>query len=247
MQRTGSTSELSFSVHDWFAWTPGRETRRAWRTWAMDREVDGDGQEMPALPMSLRRRVTKIGQKAIGAALACKDVERARYVLASRHGEYDRTVTVLTALAVNEAPSPAEFSMSVHHGLAGLLSIHTANVEGHVAVAAGEDSFSNGLMEAALCVRENPAVPVLLIYYDAALPQDYGKFHQPSELELPIAAAILLGPPEEAPLTLHWAPVEVESTVTENQALVCLRWLISGAPQATCTGNRMKWKWRRAA
>src|SRR5262245_47861774 len=130
MAGSGIKSELAFSVRDWFAWAPGRETRRAWRDWAVTTSAEpseNDLATMQTLPMMLRRRATAIGQKAIGAALACQDVGAARYVISSRHGEYARTTAIFTSLAERTAPSPAEFSMSVHHGLAGLLSIHTGN------------------------------------------------------------------------------------------------------------------------
>jgi Beta-ketoacyl synthase, N-terminal domain len=245
------TSELFFSVRDWFAWAPGRETRPAWRGWASgvasDAESSGErAAPMPSVPMMLRRRATPIGQRAVGAALACQDVAAARYVIASRHGEYDRTVGIFTALAAGEAPSPAEFSMSVHHGLAGLLSIHTGNRLGHVAVAAAEDSFGSGMLEAALCLAEEPATPVMLIYYDAPLPGDYERFRCQSEAELPLVLALLLGAAPDARITYQWEPVETVTKVTESQALVFLRWLLSGAPRAECRGGRLIWRWSRA-
>lgn len=249
MAGSGFKSELAFSVRDWFAWAPGRETRHAWRDWASapTSAVDapaGDLESMPTLPMMLRRRATAIGQKAVGAALACQDVNSARYVIASRHGEYARTTDIFTSLAKREAPSPAEFSMSVHHGLAGLLSIHTGNRLGHVAVAAAEDSFASGLLEAALCVADEPATPVLLIYYDAPLPTEYGPFRSEAETELPIVLAILLGPNGTEPMSFQWRPEHV-SAVVQNQALSFLRWLLSGTPDAECRGTRMVWRWSR--
>ena len=201
---------------------------------------------MPTLPMMLRRRATAIGQKAVGAALACQDVNSARYVVASRHGEYARTTAIFTSLAKREAPSPAEFSMSVHHGLAGLLSIHTGNRLGHVAVAAAEDSFASGLLEAALCVAEEPATPVLLIYYDEPLPVEhgYGQFRYAAETELPIVLAVLVGLDGAEPMSFQWRPEHI-STVVQNQALTFLRWLLSGTEDAECRGTRMAWRWSR--
>jgi hypothetical protein len=251
MAGSGFTSELFFSVRDWFAWAPGRETRPAWHEWASGGAPAADSpgesaEPMPGVPMMLRRRATPIGQRAVGAALACQDVAVARYVIASRHGEYDRTMSIFAALAAGEAPSPAEFSMSVHHGLAGLLSIHTGNRLGHVAIAAAEDSFGSGMLEAALCLAEDPATPVLLIYYDAPLPGDYERFRCQSEAELPVVLALLLGAPLDARISYQWEPAETATEVTESQALVFLRWLLSEAPQAECRGERMIWRWSRA-
>ncbi|NJM34484.1 MAG: beta-ketoacyl synthase chain length factor [Rhodomicrobium sp.] len=245
MAGAGFTNELEFSVRDWFAWAPGRETRPAWRNWASASVVapEESAEPMPTLPMMLRRRVTSIGQKAVGAALACQGANAARYVIASRHGEYDRTMDIFTSLAEKEAPSPAEFSMSVHNGLAGLLSIHTANRLGHVAIAAAQDSFAFGMMEAALCLAEDPATPVLLVYYDPPLPDSYDPFRAASEGELPTVLALLLE--STAGISFQWQPADPTSALTDSQALRFLRWLLSGAPRAECRGERMIWRWSR--
>jgi hypothetical protein len=246
MAGSGFTSELRFAVRDWFAWTPGRETRPDWRTWArgMGSDVSGeDAAAMPTVPMMLRRRATPIGQKVMGAALACRDIGGARYVVASRHGEYDRTVGIFTSLAAREAPSPAEFSMSVHNGLAGLLSIHTGNKLGHVAIAAGEDSFAYGLIEAGLCLAEEPETPVLLLYYDAPLPAGYEPFRNPSEAELPVIVALVLENARGAAISCSWMPAAPAVEVRGNQAVAFMRWLLSGAPDGRCAGERMTWRW----
>ena len=246
MAGAGFTNELEFSVRDWFAWMPGRETRPEWRNWAASVVAPEESAEaMPTLPMMLRRRVTSIGQKAVGAALACQGANAARYVIASRHGEYDRTMDIFTSLAEKKSPSPAEFSMSVHNGLAGLLSIHTANRQGHVAISAAEDSFAYGMMEAALCLAEDPATPVLLVYYDAPLPDSYDRFRAASEAELPTVVALLLGSAQEPRVSFQWRPAQQTSALTESQALRFLRWLLSGAEQAECRGERMTWRWSR--
>lgn len=247
MAGAGFPNELEFSVRDWFAWTPGRETRPEWRNWASASVVapEESAEPMPTLPMMLRRRVTSIGQKAMGAALACQGTNSARYVIASRHGEYDRTMDIFTSLAEKEAPSPAEFSMSVHHGLAGLLSIHTANRLGHVAVSAAQDSFAFGMMEAALCLAEDPATPVLLVYYDPPLPDAYDRFRAASEAELPTVLALRMEAAHEARISFQWQPTKPSPELTDSQALRFLRWLLTDAPRAECRGERMIWRWSR--
>jgi hypothetical protein len=239
------SSKLTFSVGDWFAWAPGRETRAAWLRWASVPASDETADAIPTLPMMLRRRTTPIGQRAIAAALACRDADAARYVLASRHGEYDRTVNILTSLANREAPSPAEFSMSVHHALVGLLSIHAQNRLGHTAVAAGEDSFGCGMQEAALCIAEDPATPVMLIYYDAPLPDTYEQFHAESESNLPIVVAVLLESARMKHMAYQWRFEQSALAAEENQALVFMKWMLSEEQQAECRGERMTWRWSR--
>lgn len=237
--------DLSFQVSEWFAWAPDRETRNAWRAWAGQADAGGGDATMPALPMMLRRRVTPIGQKALGAAMACSSVTDARYILASRHGEFDRTVTVLTSLAQGEQPSPAEFSMSVHHGLAGLLSIHTGNRAGHTAVAGSLDSFGYGLIEAVSCLVEAPTRPVLLIYFDAPLPAEYAPFRPSAEAALPLALAMTLTAPAGDAVSVSATAVEGEEESQENLPLSFLRFLLSASPAVTARGGRMNWRWHR--
>ena len=75
------------------------------------------------------------------AASAMPDVETARYVLSTRHGELARTISIIDTLNDEEELSPTEFSMSIHHGLTGLLSIAKKNTGGHSAIAAGPENF----------------------------------------------------------------------------------------------------------
>ncbi|MDW7552346.1 hypothetical protein D9623_04705 [Azospirillum brasilense] len=241
------TETLRVAIRGWCAWAPDRSTRAAWRDWAGAPAMPDDAPP-PALPMMLRRRTSPIGQKLIAAALACGDAAHtARYVLASGHGELARTVGIIDSLRQGELPSPAEFSLSVHHGLAGLLSIHTGNRRGHTALAAGPDSFGFGLLEAAASVVETPSEPVLLLYADAPMPDEYAPFHTAADEALPLAVALALGPAdgEGEGLALRCAPATGEPPA-ESTALDFLRFLLSGAPQAASHGARIDWVWRRA-
>jgi len=140
-------------------------------------ELSRGGELHPAAPMpaSLRRRVGAVGRRALEAAwavLAGREGVPPRIVLSSRHGEYDRTLGLLRTLAEDDGVSPAEFSLAVHHGLAGLLSIATGNHAGHMAVAAGADTLGSALMEAAGCLADGDEL-VLLMHFDDDLPDEY--------------------------------------------------------------------------
>lgn len=241
------TETLRVAIRGWCAWAPDRGTRAAWRDWAGAPAMPDDA-PLPALPMMLRRRASPIGQKLIAVALACGDAAHtARYVLASGHGELARTVSIIDSLRQGELPSPAEFSLSVHHGLAGLLSIHTGNRRGHTALAAGPDSFAFGLLEAAASVAETPSEPVLLLYADAPMPDEYAPFRTAADGALPLAVALALGPwdGEGEGLALRCAPA-TGGAPAASTALDFLRFLLSGASRATSHGARLDWVWRRA-
>jgi hypothetical protein len=207
---------LSFRIAGWTAW-PAEEV---------------------ALPMALRRRASAVGQRALKTALAALPADAApRYVLSSRHGEISRTTGLLTALAEEGEVSPAEFSMAVHHGLAGLLSIHTGNKEGHTAIAAGADSFAYGLIEAATTAAETGR-PVLHLHFDEPLPEIYAPVA--GEPDDDTVLALLLDPAEGESFALDRAP---EAPGTGGLAAGFVDFLRSEARE----GGAGAWRWSRHA
>ncbi len=137
-------ASLHFRLRAWAAWLPG--------------QIEPAAAE--SLPLLLRRRIGGLGQQALRAAWSLPDSAAARLIFASRHGEFGRTLSILDALAKGEEISPADFTLSVHHALAGLLSIARGNRHGHTTIAAGRESFGFGLLEALSCLVEKPAEPV---------------------------------------------------------------------------------------
>src|SRR5262249_4684279 len=154
----------------------------------------------------------------------------ARYILASRHGELGRMIGILRALDAGELPSPAEFSMVVHHALAGLLSIGASNTNGHTALAAGLDTFGLGLLEAGSCRAERPDEPVLLLYGDEELPGEYAAFRG-DDVGLPIVVALALRAPQSGDDVIQFeAAPRTELGVPKGCAAAAfLRFLITAA------------------
>jgi len=240
------TEGLSFHIRGWAAWAPGRETEAAWRAWA-----DGSGaapQAEPAtgaVPSALRRRISPLGQATLRCAWGLPDATAARIVSASRHGEFGRTLSILDSLARGEDVSPADFTLSVHHALAGVLSIAQGNQRGHTAIAAGHDSFGFGLMEAVTALAERPDEPVVLLHYDEPLPPPYSDFAtapgEPMALALSLAS---LGNGQRFALTV--APGRDERP-SAAPALDFLRFMLRGDSTMISRGERMQWHWRRHA
>ncbi len=223
---------LSARLVAWAAWLPGRA----------EMVSGGAVQAAASLPLSLRRRITPIGRKVLeaGWALLAKDGAAPRIVLSSRHGEFARTFDLLTGLAESGEVSPAEFSLSVHHGLAGLLSIATGNTAGHSAVAGGNESFGYGFVEALASLAEG-APSVLLLHFDEALPDIYAPVADTAEE--PVALALLLAPGDD--IALETSPAAVSGN--DPLALRFADLLTSDAPEAGGSGERLTWRWRRAA
>lgn len=219
----------------------------AWAVWEADCSTLTSNSELPPakpLPASLRRRVTPIGRRALEAAWtlsAALEDEAPRIVLSSRHGEYARTQGLLHALAEAEEVSPAEFSLAVHHGLAGLLSIATGNRAGHTAVAAGGDTLGAALTEAAACLMTGDR-RVLVMHFDEAPPADYAAVGGGTEPS--VAFALLLG---AGGASLRLDAEAAPSPAAPLQPDHIIRLLRGETDVAELGGERHRWSLRRAA
>ena len=178
---------LGFVVTEWAAIGPSMRTRAAWAAWARGATVDAAAQTHAALPPILRRRITPIGQMAFEAAQAAQGAAEARFVFASRHGEFRRTLSLLETLLGDETVSPADFSLSVHNALMGLLSIWSRNPRGHTTIASGTATFHCALIEAASMLVADTDTPVLLVFYDEPLPAPYDGFNGAADGALALA------------------------------------------------------------
>lgn len=252
----GAAGSLCFAVQDWYAWAPWRDTRAAWLAWACPHANTGGGSTADAsshdpaavLPMLLRRRTTAVGNRAaIGALGMGEAAGGARYVLASRHGELGRSVGILGAIVRGESPSPTEFSMAVHHGLTGLLSIHARNRAGHTAIAADADAFGYGLVEAAACLVERPDQSVLVIYADDELPDHYAAFRQAEDDALPLVVVLnLTASTASGGIAMRREPADTGDG-DGMLAIAFLRFLLAGDERAEVQGRRARWCWQRNA
>lgn len=128
------------------------------------------------LPASIRRRASSTTQMAVTAAsIACKkaDVEpgELRSVFASVGGEIRVTDELCRALPdQKQALSPTRFHNSVHNTPAGYWGILHECRAPAVAIAALDDSFAIGLLEACCQLMQAPG-EILLVCYDECWPQ----------------------------------------------------------------------------
>ena len=243
---------MSFQLLGWSAWTETLGTPEDWLAWAKVGSGDGTagfGYVPPGdLSMMLRRRATPLGRTALGAAMGMPKAGAARYILSSRHGELSRTVSILTCLADAEPVSPADFGMSVHHGLVGLLSIAMKNTRGHSAVSAGQESFCYGLLEASACIAENPDEPVILIHCDEKPDNAFAPLIPEQERTGPIVAALCLGERSVGDgLNISMkTSAQGNGSMSKSHVLDFLQFVLSGADLLKSRGHRQTWEWVRA-
>lgn len=246
-----SSVSARFRVNDWMAYGVGLESCEDWIAWSRDAKNprNDTARTVVSLPSMLRRRITTIGQMAFRASCALSEDKTARFIFCTRHGEFQRTLSILKSLAAREPVSPADFSLSVHNALAGLLSIASNNCAGHTTISAGADSFGSAMVDAIACLKSAPLEPVMLVYFDDLLPEPYDAFAD--EDETCLALAMLLGSPyddgQDIALVLEPRDRDAHSLSASGQVFDFLRFFLSGERERTSMGERLQWRWQRNA
>ena len=129
------------------------------------------------LPAVERRRAGKSVRLALAVGLeAALDAGRSARdlaaVFASSTGDGDNLHAICDALASDDRLiSPTRFHNSVHNAPSGYWGIATGSMHSADSLAAFDASFAAGLLEAVGRVGANPALPVLLIAYEAPYPE----------------------------------------------------------------------------
>jgi hypothetical protein len=130
-----------------------------------------------ALPPTERRRAGKGVRLSLAAGLAAAaDAPRSARDLAaiftSSTGDGETLHAICEALASDDRLiSPTRFHNSVHNAPAGYWGIATGAMHPTDCLAAYDASFAAGLLEAMGRLAQDPALPVVLIAYDAPYPE----------------------------------------------------------------------------
>ncbi len=159
---------ITFAVSQWSGWSPANVAGDA-PSGPVSRDPKPD---VAAIPPMLRRRLNLLGRAAASQMLQLlPEKQDVPVVYCSRHGDIERTLTVLASVVDGEPVSPMHFSLAVHNAICGVVSIHrgmTANIS---AIASAE-GLVPVLLEAAALL--SPATPrVLCVLADTTLPDVY--------------------------------------------------------------------------
>jgi hypothetical protein len=188
-------------------------------------------------PMT-RRRLSRLARAVLDCAGRCQtSTGDLRVVAASRHGELARTLAQLENIAAGAELSPTAFSLSVHNATAGLLSIIRRNRAPMSAVAAGEETFGWGLLDAHAAFAASPDEPVLYLYGDDVLPGALKEFADTSDGLL--AIGLLIAPGAARCLKVR---ARAAGSAADERSLPAS--FMSAAPEGQWTGRRMSWEWR---
>ena len=188
-------------------------------------------------PMA-RRRLSRIARAVLDCAGRCDSRSGdLKLVVASRHGEVARTLSLLDDLAAGAELSPTAFSLSVHNATAGLLSIIRRNRAAISAVAAGEETFGWGLLDAYAAHKASPDEPVLYLYGDDALPAELAEFADTTDGLLAIGILI-------SPDATHRLGIRAGAATAQRDSRSLPASFTGAAGEGRWNGGRTSWEWR---
>ena len=110
----------------------------------------GENIDLSQIPMMMRRKLSPVGKIALSTILQCYDGQDVKLVYASRYGELERVIKLIKQEHEDNEISPTGFSFSVHNSTIGLFSLINNMHSSYNSIAAGEESFSAGLLDAVM-------------------------------------------------------------------------------------------------
>lgn len=238
--------KFAYSLADWQALAPGLSDNDAWQSWAQQPPVFDSTQDMAKprmLPMMTARRLSGGSRAAVECALALQMRQPTDAIIfTSRHGELERNLRILTALASGEALSPTDFAMSVHNSAVGSLTIAAKQPWVSTSISAGLDSFQQGMIEVS-ALHQAGYPRVMLVDFDGAVPDYYLPWLPEGRAKLPYAVALLLIQGED--LQCETRPVPGEDAALLPQSLAFLHGVLSDAARFCYAGERQTWCWEK--
>jgi len=215
----------------WSAWAPGLETPEAWRAWvrAPAPLAPVGHPEARFLPAMLRRRCSPLTRIALTAAWGCVEegqLGQVRTVFASRHGSVNESIEMIEQVVRRERLSPTQFSHTVHNAQAALYCMAAQNRQASCSLAARDDTFACGYLEALTHLEREPECLVLYVMADVQLAPRFAALVD--EPESSYAVALLLGRAGDGP-ALRFDLDGTQRTPTPRwpHAGEFLRWLLS--------------------
>lgn len=208
---------IQFNILAWSAWTSSDNTS----TKASPSISVTEKPAVETIPPMLRRRLNVLGRACAAQILAhSSSEENIPIVYSSRHGDVERTLSVLQEIAAGEPVSPMAFSLAVHNAISGIVSIQQKN-RANILTVAAPDPLVPVLLEAAGLLAEG-ADKVLCVLADTELPELYRK--EGDFTQVPWAASFVISQSGDG-LDLELKPGGEGADACDYPELDFIRWM----------------------
>ncbi|WP_325891719.1 beta-ketoacyl synthase chain length factor [Grimontia sp. NTOU-MAR1] len=238
-------SSIQFNIQSLFALSPGLENPADWAKWQQNQcqwPGDAAAPASSAIPAMMRRRMSPLSKIVVQVAATLSASEDIVYsVFSSRHGELQRTVQLLQEILAGEPASPTAFSQSVHNTAAGLFTIATKKPIPATSLAGGVDGFHYALLEAFIYLNQHPDKKVLVVDFDAPLPEIYSQFEPYTNA--PYAMGMVLKAGDQVQIQ-RAAPAPKPKDTTLPQALEFYRQWLNKTSSFEMESARQHWAWQ---
>lgn len=238
---------FALNLIDWRARAPGLSDDAQWQRWAERHEpIDPTAPQakLTELPMMTARRLSSGSKLAVECGLSMLRQHAIDAVLyTSRHGELERNYRILEALASGQAVSPTDFALSVHNSAVGNLTIVAQQPVVSSSLAAGKDTFQQGLIEV-ISLLQAGYQRVLLVDFDGAIPAFYHDGLPENTPTWAYACAMVFEAGQNLACTTQ--PGASESETGLPQSLAFLRHFLRGDREFVIDGEVAQWGWSRA-
>jgi Beta-ketoacyl synthase, N-terminal domain len=238
---------FALNLIDWQARAPGLSDDAQWQHWAHHAEpIDPSAPQakLSALPMMTARRLSSGSKLAVECGLSMLNKHAIDAVLyTSRHGELERNYRILHALATEQAVSPTDFALSVHNSAVGNLTIAAQKPVVSSSLAAGKDTFQQGLCEV-ITLLQAGYQRVLMVDFDGTLPAFYHSDVPAGMPRWPYACAMVFEAGNA--LTCTTQPGGSADEHGLPQSLTFLRHYLNHDREFIIDGEVAAWCWSRA-
>ena len=238
---------MNFQLESWNAIAPGLDNQQAWAEWLQDPtpiEAPLGKLDLGAVPAMLRRRFNTLGKCAMAAALPLvQDIERIPSIFASRHGDTELSLAMLSDIGREDPLSPTQFSLAVHNAISGLFTIARKDTSEVTAIAAMQGLVLQTLFEALGQLQQRERV--LCVIYDIPLPEFYLRHSLEPGESFPFAVAMILARAGSEENALQLAPAENE-TSTDSEFMHLMRLLCGVSDQALLGQVEALWRVTRS-
>lgn len=248
--KSGMHMEIKFAITNWAAYAPSLSAPPDWKQWALQPHLP-IGAEPPSLnemPALHRRRLGALGRMAAKVAYECqRQTTGMPVVMASRYGDAARSLALLREHALAQTVSPTDFALSVHNAIAALYSIARGDGANFTSIASGPASCALALVEAMGLLHEG-APEVLVVCYDAPLPEEYGDFDAPPGAHYAWAWRVGFPRADRPYLGLHMLADQSVATPAQSKlpfGLDALRFALSTDADMLRQTDGTAWHWMR--
>lgn len=234
--------KYSLDILGWQAVAPGLRSKQQWNQWASYDSAPVFAKTLDKsslIPMMSERRMSPPSRAAVEAGLTLLEGHQVdAAIFTSQHGELEKTFKILQTLSLEGEVSPTDFSTSVHNTAAGWLTIISNNALPITSLAAGQDSFQQGILEAQAMLLTGMD-RVLFIDFDGLIPALYPQ--QRAGAFYPYAVALVLAKGntlncQRQVCSNHHEPLP--------QSLQFLRHWLRGQRQFSVSAGANQWLWK---